>query len=202
MISTSAEYRPTTYGYRVLRDSWRSDAVRSKDSRVGLIKDTFHVAISIESASQRWLASREPPLDLVFALVETVWIKTGHRDLDSLGYWSRKHCDFVGTDPELHRAYGYLMRRHSGVVQVEGAYRALESGAEMSHEGIRFCDSPSDLPAADETPADRDIPCNVVATPRLRDRKMVWLQVICSNYMMLGGSQIIQFTSRSELLAD
>ena len=61
---------------------------------------------------------------------------------------------------------------------------------------LRLC-----LPA-DGTPADRDIPCNVVAMPKLRDGKLEWLQVIRSNDMFLGvPHNFVQFTSVQEVLA-
>ena len=180
----------------------RSDGVRSQDSRGGPTKEILHVAISIANPSERWVVSREPPLNLAFALAEIVWIMTGRRDLAFLDYWNRRYRDFVGPGPELHGAYGYRIRRHLGVDQLERAYRALDSDPDTRQVVIQIWDSPSDLPAADGTPANRDIPCNVVAMPKLRDGKLEWLQVIRSNDMMLGiPHNFVQFTSMQEIMA-
>ena len=97
---------------------------------------------------------------------------------------------------------GTASRRHLGVDQLERAYRALDGDPDTRQVVIQIWDSPNDLPASDGTPADRDIPCNVVAMPKLRDGKLEWLQVIRSNDMMLGVPyNFVQFTSMQEILA-
>ena len=180
----------------------RSDGVRAQNSRGGPTSEILHVAISVADPRQRWVVSREPPLNLAFALAEIVWIMTGRRDLAFLDYWNRRYRVFVGPGPELHGAYGYRIRRHLGVDQLERAYRALESYPDTRQVVIQIWDSSSDLPAPDGTPADLDIPCNVVAMPRLRDGKLEWLQVIRSNDMKLGiPHNFVQFTSMQEILA-
>ena len=64
----------------------RSDGVRAQASRGGPTKEILHVAISIADPRQRWVVSREPPLNLAFALAEVIWIMTGRRDLAFLDY--------------------------------------------------------------------------------------------------------------------
>lgn len=180
----------------------RLDGVRSQDSRGGPTGEILHVGFSLTDPRQRWVVSREPPLNLAFALAEVVWITTGRRDLAFLDYWNGKYRDFVGPGPELHGAYGYRIRRHLGVDQLERAYRALDSNPDTRQVVIQIWDSPNDLPAPDGTPANRDIPCNVAAMPKLRDGKLEWLQVIRSNDMMLGvPHNFVQFTSMQEILA-
>ena len=180
----------------------RSDGVRSQDSRGGPTREVLHVGLSIADPRQRWVVSREPPLNLAFALAEIVWIMTGRRDLAFLDYWNRRYRDFVGPGPELHGAYGYRIRRHLGIDQLGWAYRALDSNPDTRQVVIQIWDSPSDLPAPDGTPADRDIPCNVAAMPKIRDGKLEWLQVIRSNDMMLGvPHNFVQFTAMQEILA-
>lgn len=180
----------------------RSEGVRSQDSRRGPTSEILHVGFSVTDPRQRWVVSREPPLNLAFALAEVVWIITGRRDLAFLDYWNRRYRDFVGPGPQLHGAYGYRIRRHLGVDQLERAYRALDRNSDTRQVVIQIWDSPSDLPAPDGTPADRDIPCNVAAMPKLRDGKLEWLQVIRSNDMMLGvPHNFVQFTSMQEIMA-
>ena len=180
----------------------RSDGVRAQNSRGGPTREILHVSISIADPRQRWVVSRKPPLNLPFALAEVVWIMTGRRDLSFLDYWNGRYRDFVGPGPELHGAYGYRIRRHLGVDQLKRAYRALEGDPDTRQIVIQIWDSPSDLPAPDGTPANRDVPCNVAAMPKLRDGKLEWLQVIRSNDMMLGvPHNFVQFTSLQEILA-
>ena len=180
----------------------RSDGVRSQNSRGGPTKEILHVAISIADPRQRWVVSREPPLNIAFALAEVVWIMTGRRDLAFLEYWNSRYRDFVGPGPELHGAYGYRVRRHLGIDQLERAHQVLDSDPDTRQVTLQIWDSRIDLPAHDGTPADRDIPCNVVAMPKLRDGKLEWLQVIRSNDILLGvPHNFVQFTSMQEILA-
>ena len=180
----------------------RSDGVRSQDSRGGPTKEILHVGFSVADPRQRWVVSREPPLNLAFALAEVVWIMTGRRDLAFLDYWNRRYRDFVGPGPELHGAYGYRLRHHIGIDQLDRAYRVLDSNPDTRQVVLQIWDSRADMPASNGTPADRDIPCNVTAMPKIRDDKLEWLQVMRSNDMMLGvPHNFVQFTSLQEILA-
>ena len=180
----------------------RSDGVRIQNSRGGPTKEILHVAISITDPRQRWVVSRDPPLNIAFALAEVVWIMTGRRDLAFLEYWNSKYRDFVGPGPELHGAYGYRLRHNLGVDQLERAYQVLKNDPDTRQVVLQIWDSRIDLPAPDGIPVDRDIPCNVFAMPKLRDGKLEWLQIIRSNDMFLGvPHNFVQFTSMQEILA-
>ena len=180
----------------------RSEGVREQNSRAGPTKEILHAAFSIEDPRQRWVVSRTPPLNLAFALAEVVWIMTGRRNLKFLEHWNSEYRNYVGSGPDLHGAYGYRLRHSLGVDQLERAYRVLESEPDSRQVVLQIWDSRIDLPAPDGTPADSDIPCNVVAMPKLRDGKLEWLQVIRSNDMFLGvPHNFVQFTSIQEMLA-
>ena len=179
-----------------------SDGVRRQNSRRGPTKEILHVATSITDPRQRWVVSRQPPLNLAFALAEVVWIMTGRRDLAFLEYWNTKYRDFVGPGPDLHGAYGYRLRHHLRIDQLERAYQVLEHNPDTRQVVLQIWDSQEDMPAPDGTPVDQDVPCNIVAMPKIRDGKLEWLQVIRSNDMFLGvPHNFVQFTSMQELLA-
>ena len=176
--------------------------VRSQDSRGGPTKEILHVGMSIADPRQRWVVSRTPPLNVAFALAEIVWIMNGRCDLAFLEYWNSEYRKYVGPGPELHGAYGYRLRQHLGVDQLVRAHQAFESNPDTRQVVLQIWDSHLDLPSSDGTPADRDIPCNVVAMPKLRDGRLEWLQVIRSNDMFLGvPHNFVQFTSLQEVLA-
>ena len=180
----------------------RSDGVRSQNSRGGPTREILHVVISIADPRQRWVVSREPPLNIAFVLAEVVWIMTGRRDLAFLEYWNTRYRDFVGPGPELHGAYGYRLRSHLGIDQLERAFQVLVHDPDTRQVVLQIWDSRIDLPAPDGTPANRDVPCNIAAMPKLRDGKLEWLQVIRSNDMFLGvPHNFVQFTSMQEILA-
>ena len=175
---------------------------RNQYSRGGPTKEILHVGMSIADPRQRWVVSRTPPLNLAFALAEVVWIMTGRRDLAFLEYWNSKYRKYVGPGPELHGAYGYRLRRHLRIDQLERAYQALKHEVDTRQVVLQIWDSRIDLPAVDGTPANRDIPCNVLAMPKIRDGKLEWLQIIRSNDMFLGvPHNFVQFTCLQEILA-
>jgi thymidylate synthase len=64
----------------------RSDGVHAQPSRGGPTREILHTAISFADPRQRWVVSREPPLNVAFALAEVVWIMTGRRDLAFLEF--------------------------------------------------------------------------------------------------------------------
>ena len=180
----------------------RSPEVRNQDSRGGSTKEILHAAMSISDPRQRWVVSREPPLNIAFALAEVVWVMAGRRDLAFLEYWNREYRKFVGPGPELHGAYGYRLRHHFGIDQLDCAYLALKHKADTRQVVLQIWDSGIDMPASDGTPSNPDIPCNVLAMPKLRDGKLEWLQIIRSNDMFLGvPHNFVQFTIIQEVLA-
>ena len=125
----------------------RSDGARSQNSRGGPTREILHVAISIADPRQRWVVSREPPLNIAFALAEVVWIMTGRRDLAFLEYWNSRYRDFVGPGPELHGAYGYRLRSHLGIDQLKRAFQVLVHDPDTRQVVLQIWDSRIDLPA-------------------------------------------------------
>lgn len=179
-----------------------SDRIRSQNSRSGSTREILHAAMSIADPRQRWVVSRKPPLNVAFALAEVVWIMRGRRDLAFLEYWNSRYRNFVGPGPELHGAYGYRLRHHLDIDQLERAYQILDRDPDSRQVVLQIWDSRIDMPAADGTPSNSDIPCNVLAMPKIRDGKLEWLQVIRSNDMFLGvPHNFVQFTSLQEILS-
>ena len=179
-----------------------SDGVCVQASRDGPTKEILHVAISIEEPRQRWIASREPPLNVAFALAEVVWIVAGRRDLKFLEFWNSRLRNFVGPGPVLHGAYGHRLRRRFGLDQLKRAYDALRQIPETRQIALQIWDSSIDLPQASGSPVAQDIPCNVVSLPKIRDGKLEWTQVIRSNDLFLGVPyNLVQFTCLQEIMA-
>ena len=180
----------------------QSEGVRTQPSRDGPTKEILHTAISIADPRQRWVVSRDPPLNVAFALAEVVWIMTGRRDLAFLEFWNSKLPNFVGPGPDLHGAYGYRLRHHLGMDQLVRAYDALRHKPDTRQVALQIWDSSSDLPQADGSPVDPDIPCNVISMPKVRDGKLEWLQIIRSNDLFLGvPHNFVQFTCLQEVMA-
>jgi len=180
----------------------QSDGVRSQAGRGGPTKEILHAAISIADPRQRWILSREPPINVAFALAEVVWMMTGRRDLLFLEFWNRSFRNFVGPGPDLHAAYGYRLRNHLGVDQLVRAYEALSHNPDSRQVVLQIWDAGRDMPLPDGTPIGPDIPCNVVSLPKVRDGKLEWFQIIRSNDLFLGVPyNLVQFTCLQEIMA-
>ena len=178
------------------------DGVLVQPSRGGTTKEILHAAITISDSRQRWVASRQPPLNIAFAIAEVVWILTGRNDLAFLEAWNRRLPDYVGKSPKLHGAYGYRLRHNGGVDQLTRAYQSLSSNPNTRQAVLQIWDSSVDLPQPDGAPADQDVPCNVLSLLKVRAGKLEWLQVIRSNDLLLGVPyNLVQFTSLQEVMA-
>ena len=178
------------------------DGVLMQPSRGGLTKEILHAAITVNDPRQRWVASRQPPLNVAFAIAEVVWVMTGRNDLAFLKAWNTRLPEYVGNGPQLHGAYGHRLRHHKGVDQVTRAYQVLSNNPETRQAVLQIWDSSIDLPQPDGTPVDKDIPCNVMSLLKVRDGKLEWLQVIRSNDLFLGvPHNFVEFMCLQEVLA-
>ena len=187
---------------QLAKEFQRPGTVRVQSSRNGETKEILHVAISISDPKQRWVMSRRPALNPAFALAEVVWIMNGRRDLEFLNFWNTKYQDFVGSEPELHGAYGYRLRRHLGWDQLERAYKILGHNPDTRQVVLQIWDSRIDIPKPDGTLASKDVPCNVISMLKVRDGKLEWSQIIRSNDLFLGlPHNLVQFTSLQEIVA-
>jgi thymidylate synthase len=176
--------------------------VRGQASRAGMTKELLHAAFSIQDPLQRWVVSRQPAINPAFAIAEVVWILTGSNDAAFLKYWNSQLPKFVGNADYLHGAYGYRLRKHFGLDQLERAYLALHSAPDTRQVVLQIWDGTIDLPTEDGQAADKDIPCNIMSALKVRDKKLEWLQVMRSNDLFRGTPyNFIQFTTLQEVMA-
>jgi thymidylate synthase len=179
-----------------------SGHVRKQPGRGAPTLELLHVSLTLRNPRQRWILSRTPALNPAFALAEVVWILSGHRDAGFLNYWNRRLPEFAGYSSIYHGSYGYRLRSHFGIDQLERAASALKRNPDGRQVVLQIWDPASDLPHPDGSPRDADIPCNVCALLKVRDGKLEWLQVTRSNDLFLGlPHNLIQFTTLQEVLA-
>ncbi len=190
--------------------AWRKAAKRFRDGhqiqthtgRGGQTKELLHAVFVIRNPSQRWVVSRYPVLNPAFAIVEVVWILRGRRDSAFVNYWNSKLPEFAGKGREYHGAYGYRLRRHFGMDQLERAFRALEGNPEGRQVVLQIWDPDADFPSTKGQPVAENIPCNVCALLKVRGNRLEWTQVLRSNDLFLGvPHNFVQFTTLQELLA-
>ncbi len=171
-------------------------------SRIGQTDEVLHAAITIKEPRQRWVLSRVPVLNPAFCMAEVIWIMCGRNDSAFLTYFNRQLPKFAGDGPKFHGAYGYRLRNHFGIDQLDRAYQALRGEPNSRQIVLQIWDSRNDLPSNNGLAAARDIPCNVVALLKVRNRLLEWTQIMRSNDLFLGlPHNIIQFTSLQEILA-
>ncbi len=195
---------------RTADEAWRDvvrairagDGVSSQASRNGSTREILHVGISVRDPRQRWVSSRNPPINLAFALAEVVWIMAGRNDSAFLNYFNRGLPKYCGTGPTYHGAYGHRLRKHLGIDQLERAYQALSKNPESRQVVLQIWDSTVDLPATDGKPSAEDVPCNIAAMLKVRDGALEWTQIMRSNDVFRGlPYNLVQFTTMQEIMA-
>jgi thymidylate synthase len=137
-----------------------------------------------------------------FALVEAFWIASGRRDSGLPMYWNPALPRYCGSGESYHGAYGYRIRSHLGIDQLDRVYSALRNNPDSRQCVLQIWDSAVDLPSANGSPANQDIPCNLLGIPKVRNGKLEWMQIIRSNDLFLGlPHNIVQFTMLQEMLS-
>jgi thymidylate synthase len=162
----------------------------------------MHAFFTIHDPRQRWVVSRHPPINPAFAIAEIIWILNGRRDAAFVNFWNPQLPRYSGTAKEYHGAYGYRLRRHFGLDQLERAYFALRRNPIGRQVVLQIWDAFSDLPSVNGEPVNADIPCNIVSILKIRDNKLEWMQVLRSNDLFLGiPYNFVQFTTLQEVMA-
>ena len=191
-------------------DLWRAAATLLLDpaeavpqtSRAGDTVEALHVVLELKRPSQRWVSIRTPAMNPAFALVEAFWIASGRRDAGLPTYWNPALKHYCGEEDSYHGAYGYRLRRHLGIDQLDRAYAALKNNPDSRQAVLQIWDSTVDLPMPDGTPANQDIPCNLLSILKVRNGRLEWMQVIRSNDLFLGlPHNIVQFTILQEMFS-
>jgi thymidylate synthase len=178
----------------------RGPAVQ-QTGRNGQTSEVLHAAFSILNPRQRWIASRSPALNPAFAIAEVVWILAGRQDSAFLNYFNPSLPNFAGGGSTYGGAYGYRLRHHFGIDQLQRAFEILATDQNSRQVVLQIWDSRVDLPKEDATTPSMDIPCNVVAILKIRNRRLEWTQIMRSNDIFRGlPHNIVQFTSLQEIL--
>jgi len=174
----------------------------SQPSRIGEMREILHSAMSISDPTQRWVTSREPTINLAFALAEVVWIVNGRNDSAFLNYFNRRLPKFAGFGATYHGAYGHRLRSNIGIDQLQRAYEVLNAKPTSRQIVLQIWDGRIDLPQRTGEEISSDVPCNVVSILKIRSGKLEWMQIMRSNDIYLGlPYNIVQFTTLQEVVA-
>lgn len=173
-----------------------------QEGRGGPTYERLHVALSIQNPLNRWMVSRNPPINPAFAIAEIVWILTGRDDSAFLRSFFPGIGSFQGEGETLSGAYGARLKKHFGINQLERAYEALKNNQASRQIVLQIWDARSDFPDTTGVPASNDIPCNVCSLVKVRNGYLEWTQIIRSNDAFRGlPYNIVQFTTLQEVLA-
>lgn len=175
---------------------------RLQASRAGMTRELLHCCFSIGNPRERWVVTRQPALNLPFALAEIIWIMSGRNDSAFLTYWNSQLPKYAGAGPIYHGAYGYRLRRGFGIDQLERAYHALRQNPDSRQVVLQIWNPNLDLPNVDGTPTSPDTPCNIQSLLKIRDKKLEWVQIVRSNDLFRGVPyNFVQFTTIQEIMA-
>lgn len=171
-------------------------------SRCGNTIEVLHGALSLSDPRQRWIASRAPAINPAYALAEVIWIINGRNDSAMPNYFNQRLPKYAGGGSTYHGAYGFRLRQHFGLDQLQRAYLALSANSESRQIVLQFWDCTMDLPTDQGDPGAADIPCNVISILKLREGRLEWTQIMRSNDFVLGlPHNIVQFTCLQEVMA-
>jgi thymidylate synthase len=186
----------------MVADKFRNGDGTWQESRAGNTAELLHALLCIRNPRQRWITSRIPALNPAFAFAEVIWILRGRNDSKFLNYFNRSLPKFAGTGDVYDGAYGYRLRNHFGIDQIEQAFHALKENPNTRQVVLQIWDSHCDLPREDGAARSTDVPCNICSMLKVRSGKLEWTQIMRSNDMFIGlPYNIIQFTTLHELMA-
>ena len=171
-------------------------------SQKGPVKEVLQAIFTINDPLQRWVGSRFPAINPAFALAEVVWIMNGMNESGFINHWNPKLPLYCGESEYYHGAYGYRLRKHFGIDQLQRAYETLKGSPASRHAVMNIWDVNSDLPECYGEPRSPDIPCNISCMLKIRNGHLDWTQINRSNDLFLGvPHNFVQFTYLQEIMA-
>lgn len=170
--------------------------------RGGETRELLHTVFGIHDPRQRWTVGRLPAVNPAFAIAEVVWIICGRNDAEFLNYWNRQLPKYAGDSSVYHGAYGFRLRQHLGIDQLERAYLALKHNSMSRQVVLQIWDGRVDFPDEAGQGVNQDIPCNVMSILKIRREQLEWMQINRSNDIFLGvPHNFVQFTTLQEVVA-
>jgi thymidylate synthase len=178
------------------------DRTAPQKGRGGKTQEILHAALSISDPRQRWITSRQPALNPAFAIAEIIWILRGRNDSAFLNFFNSQLPKYAGRGKTYHGAYGYRLRHHFGIDQLDRACRVLKKNPESRQVVLQIWDDRIDIPRPNGQPSACDIPCNLISLLKVRNGALEWTQIMRSNDLFRGlPHNVVQFTTIQEVMA-
>ncbi len=149
-------------------------------SRVGSVKDLGACTYQISKDTFRLCFLKERAINPFFALAEFSWIISGSNKLKPLQYFISNYDMFSDDDRTLNGAYGYRLRQHFKVDQINEAIKQFKSNSNTRRIVLTMW-SIEDLYSSS-----KDIPCNTSIYLKIRNNKLDITVTNRSNDLYLG----------------
>lgn len=179
MISFSGNGINSVY-LDLLRCALSDESVFS-ESRCGPVKDLGPVVLEFLKPEHQILFLKKRKFNPFFAFVEASWVLSGRDDVADLQAVISDYSRFSDNGSSLNGAYGYRIRRHFCVDQVEGCLSILRKD-KTSRRAVITLYEPADL----INTASKDIPCNTAVYLKVRNDALDLTVVNRSNDLYIG----------------
>lgn len=156
------------------------------------------VTIRYDRPVERVLFHAQRNANPFFHFMECLWMMAGRNDVQLPAHYVKTMSNFSDDGRTFNGAYGYRWRKHFGYDQLLEAINQLKSDKNSRRVVISMWDARQDL----GTPS-KDIPCNLLALPRISDGKLDLTVFNRSNDLVWGalGANAVHFSFLQEWIA-
>lgn len=178
MISFSSNLTNLLY-YKMLKYALLSD-IPFSESRVGCVKDLGSASYELLEDDSRIIFLNSRGFNPFFALAEFSWLISGSNLVEPLSHYISDYTKFSDDGLSLNGAYGYRLKRHFEVDQINTAIDCLRKDKTSRRVVLTMWH------AEDLGSQSLDVPCNTAVFLKIRENKLD-ISVTCrSNDLYLG----------------
>ncbi|WP_175984371.1 thymidylate synthase [Burkholderia vietnamiensis] len=149
-------------------------------SRVGDVINMGQAFFDIEPNDPRIIFLHQRRLNALFAVVEGCWVLEGSNDLAPLSREIASYGEFSDDGITLNGAYGYRLRSHFNVDQIDRGLDILRRDPDSRRVVLSL------YHVGDLGKQSKDIPCNTSIFIKIVDRKLDLTVINRSNDLYLG----------------
>lgn len=155
------------------------NALSQEPSRLGNYINLGHVSVELDEGDRLCLLAGRG-INPAFALVETAWLLAGRNDLAPLQSVLAGYGEYSDDGSTLNGAYGFRLRAHFGVDQIEEAIRQLKQFPSTRRTVLSL------FSVDDLGNQSNDIPCNTQVMLRIEEGRLAITIINRSNDLWLG----------------
>jgi len=161
---------------------------KNRESRNGPTLELMEpVAVTYQCPEERVLFDVNRDANPFFHLFESLWMLAGRNDVEFLDEYNKGMAQYSDDGKGFNAAYGQRLRSGFGFDQLDEVIQLLRRNPDDRQSVLQIWD-PNDL--GKDT---KDKACNLVITPRVRNRRLDWTVFNRSNdyvFGMLGANAV------------